>query len=100
LLLAGVCALVALLIFGARDITGYASVFLAAIPGLAYGYYQPDGKPVEYWLRTGWRYHIRPRVLSPVPKTPLMRRLKARMRFWLYVMTRARRLARKGAKAK
>lgn len=100
LILAAVSAGVAIMVFGVRDLMGYGATFLATIPGLAYGYYQPDGKPVEYWLRTALRYHTRPRVLSPLPRPSAWHRFKTRVRFWFNVITRARRLARKGADRK
>jgi hypothetical protein len=60
-------ALVSLTLFGMRDVTGFALAFLAALPGFAYGYYQPQGKPVEYWVRVLWRYYTSPQSITAHP---------------------------------
>ena len=49
---------------GAKDFAGYALAFFLALPGFAYGYYYPQGKPVEYWLRVLYRYYTAPQVLT------------------------------------
>lgn len=55
---------VVLVFFGMRDFSGYALAFAAALPGFAYGYYQPQGKPVEYWLRVLIRYYTAPQMIT------------------------------------
>lgn len=52
---------------GTHEFTGYALAFLMALPGFAYGYYQPDGRPLEYWLRVLVRYYRQPQVISASP---------------------------------
>lgn len=70
ILLALVGAFLSLALFGAKDFTGYACMFLTALPGFLYGYYQPQGQPVEYWLRVLWRFYTSPQRVSPVPGSP------------------------------
>lgn len=99
LLLAAGGAGLALLIVGARDLTGYMITFLAAVPGFAYGYFEPDGKPVEYWLRVIFRYYMRPRVHASAPVPWFHRRLGNQMLMTVQVITRAWRMrARKEAR--
>jgi hypothetical protein len=61
-------AAVGLVALGVRDFAGYASAFLLALPGFAYGYYRPQGKPVEYWLRVLYRFYSTPQRLSAAPR--------------------------------
>lgn len=64
-LLFGACgAVVSLVVLGASDFMGYAVAFLAALPGFAYGYYHPQGKPVEYWLQVLYRYYTAPQLIT------------------------------------
>jgi hypothetical protein len=60
-------ATVCLMIFGMKDFTDYALAFLAGLPGFAYGYYQPHGKPVEYWTLVLWRYYTKPQAITAHP---------------------------------
>lgn len=64
LLTAGAGVVAGLLLFGGRDLSGYALSFMLALPGFAYGYFQPEGKPVEYWLRVLIRYHFTPQRMG------------------------------------
>ncbi|HEY3366002.1 MAG TPA: hypothetical protein VGK74_13175 [Symbiobacteriaceae bacterium] len=57
-------AAISLWLFGMKDFTGYALAFLMGLPGFAYGYYQPQGKPVEYWGRVLLRYYTAPRLVT------------------------------------
>lgn len=99
LLMAAGGAGVALLIAGAHDLTGYMITFMAAVPGFAYGYFEPEGKPVEYWLRVVLRYHLRPRVQASAPAPGLRRLIGSRLRMTFHVINRAWRMrARKEAK--
>lgn len=66
LLGAGGAALVLILV-GLSDFTGYALAFLAALPGFAYGYYQPEGRPVEEWLLVLYRFYATSQRISCVP---------------------------------
>jgi hypothetical protein len=60
-----------LAVFGVRDFSGYALAFVAALPGFAYGYYQPQGRPLEYWLRVQYRYFASAQRLTAVrPRRP------------------------------
>jgi hypothetical protein len=61
-------AAVGLVAFGMRDFVGYATAFLLALPGFAYGYYQPQGKPVEFWLRVLYRYYTGSQRLTAAPR--------------------------------
>ena len=61
LLLAAGGAALGLVVFGARSPAGFGATFLMTLPGFAFGYYQPDGRPVEHWLRVQWQYATRPR---------------------------------------
>lgn len=64
----GACgAAVILATFGVQDFTGYALAFLATLPGFAYGYYHPQGKPVEYWVRVWVLYYLTPRLMTSSP---------------------------------
>jgi len=49
---------------GLKDFTGYALAFAAALPGFAYGYFQPQGRPIEYWLQVTFRYYTSPQRIS------------------------------------
>jgi hypothetical protein len=60
-------AVISLAVFGMSDFIGYALAFAAALPGFAYGYYQPQGKPVEYWVRVLLRYYLTPQVITAHP---------------------------------
>lgn len=57
-------AAVGLALMGTQEFTGYALAFLMALPGFAYGYYQPEGRPVEYWLRVLIRYYTQPQIIT------------------------------------
>jgi hypothetical protein len=61
-----------LILIGARDLTGYVLAFLAALPGFAYGYYQPQGRPVEYWLQVYRSYYTKPQRITAA-RPPRMR---------------------------
>ncbi|HYF93433.1 MAG TPA: PrgI family protein [Symbiobacteriaceae bacterium] len=60
-------AAVGLLLMRTHDFAGYLLAFLMALPGFAYGYYQPDGRPLEYWLRVVVRYYTKPQIISASP---------------------------------
>jgi hypothetical protein len=83
LMLAAVGAVTIGLIFGIKDVLGVTMTFTAALPGFAYGYYEPDGKPVEYWLRVVWRFHAQPRRFTAFRPRPHRRRLIGQI--WRFV---------------
>lgn len=60
-----------LALFGAKDFTGYALAFFAGLPGFAYGYFQPGGRPVEDWLKILLSYYASPQRISAVPPRAL-----------------------------
>lgn len=66
---AGGAALV-LIPMGVKDLSGYLLAFLAALPGFAYGYYKPEGKPVEEWLMVLVRFYATSQRISAVPPRP------------------------------
>lgn len=87
-------AILGLAIFGAGDATGYGITFLMAVPGFAYGYFQPEGKPVEYWLLVVLRYHFsRQRITAYPPESAFYR--AARHAAWLYRVARRAQAMRK-----
>jgi len=55
---------VVLAFFGLRDPVGQVLAFLATLPGFAYGYYEPEGRPVEDWLKLIYRYHATPQCIT------------------------------------
>ncbi|HWI51277.1 MAG TPA: PrgI family protein [Symbiobacteriaceae bacterium] len=59
-------AVLVIALVGIKDFTGYALAFLAALPGFAYGYFQPDGRPVEDWMKIIFRYHASPQRITNV----------------------------------
>jgi len=61
-------AILGTMLFGLHDPTGYLGTFVAALPGFAYGYFQPHGKPVEYWLRVWWLFYTSPQMLTASPQ--------------------------------
>lgn len=61
-------AMLGLLLFGLHDPIGYLGTFVVALPGFAYGYFQPHGKPVEYWLRVWWRFYTSAQMLTASPQ--------------------------------
>lgn len=79
-------------LLGAREVTGYMLAFLAALPGFAYGYYEPEGKPVEYWVRVWFQYLFQHQTLSPAPQGPGWSRLSSRARMMFRVAIRAFRM--------
>lgn len=88
-------AAVSLALFGRFGEIGYLMTFLGAMPGFAYGYFQPQGKPVEYWLAVQWRYFTTPQEWGARPPETLSRRLreakenaKARWRAGVYLLLR------------
>ncbi|HWI63663.1 MAG TPA: PrgI family protein [Symbiobacteriaceae bacterium] len=93
--LAGAAA--GLAVVGARDI-GYAVAFLLALPGFAYGYYRPEGRPVEYWLRLVWRFYSKPQVItaSTIAAQPRWRLLLAQIDPIINAMWRMRRRGARG----
>jgi hypothetical protein len=92
ILVAAAGATVGLLIFGARDAAGYGLTFLMAVPGFAYGYFQPEGKPVEYWFLVLLRYHFTPQMFGPRSEAPPLRRLYLRLLSMVRVARRAKRM--------
>ncbi len=46
----------------------FLALFLAALPGLVYGFFQPGGRPVEHWLQVMLAYHLSPRVARYVQR--------------------------------
>ncbi|MFZ5823887.1 MAG: PrgI family protein [Bacillota bacterium] len=71
-------AAISLLLFGRLAEIGYLLAFTAALPGFAYGYYQPQGQPLEYWLRVQWCYFTTPQQWGAAPPPTFGRRLAAR----------------------
>ena len=60
-------AVLVLIFVGLQEFTGYALAFLAALPGFAYGYYQPQGRPVEDWLKILYRFYATSQLISAAP---------------------------------
>lgn len=88
-------------LIGVSEPPGLFAAFLLALPGFAYGYYRPNGQPVEYWLRVLVRYHLAPRRLSAARPRGLLRRLelKPRLRAARYLLGRSlQRVYRKGVR--
>ena len=92
LLLAGAGAVLGLVLFGFRDAAGFGATFLLSVPGFAYGYFQPEGKPVEYWLLVQIRYHWTTQRFGSVPPHSWWRRRMATGWRVLQAMRRARRM--------
>ena len=92
LLMAAAGAALGLLIFGARDAAGYGLTFLMAVPGFAYGYFQPEGKPLEYWFLVLLRYHFTPQLFGPRYGAPPLQRLHLRVLSVVQVVKRAKRM--------
>lgn len=63
------------LLFSGFANMGYLLTFLAALPGFAYGYYQPQGKPLEYWVQVHWRYFTTPQYLGASQPPTIQSRL-------------------------
>lgn len=92
-------AAISLKVVGAQDAVGYFSTFLAALPGFAYGYYQPHGRPVEYWAAVLWRYYTKSQRWSMRSSESWFRQVSTdvRMRLralWFVAVSRL--LSRKG----
>lgn len=49
--------------FGVGTPLHVALAFALALPGFAYGFFQPGGMPVEQWTRIRFRFLSRPRIL-------------------------------------
>lgn len=64
------------MLFGRLGDLGYLLTFISAVPGFAYGYYQPQGKPLEYWLMVQWRYFTSPQQWGAGPPIKLADRLR------------------------
>jgi hypothetical protein len=94
LLLAATGAGLGLVIFGAGDVTGYGATFLMAVPGFAYGYFQPEGKPVEYWFLVILRYHFTSQRLGAGRGGSAAQRLYLKARWALGIARRARRMGK------
>ncbi len=71
-------AATSLLLFGRWGEIGYPLAFMASLPGFAYGYFQPQGKPVEYWLRVQWRFFTTPQRWGVIPPPTLRHQLATR----------------------
>lgn len=95
LVLAAAGAATGLLLFGMKEISGYAFTFALALPGFAYGWFQPEGKPVEYWFRVALRFYLTPQQYGAVRKQPLWRRLMSRAALLVRAAFRARQMARR-----
>lgn len=52
------------LTWGVRSPVGFLATALLALPGFAYGFYMPAGRPVEWWARVIWRYYTTPQVAN------------------------------------
>lgn len=85
-------ALVGITIFGVKEITGYAATFALALPGFAYGWFQPEGKPVEYWLWVLVRFYLTPQRYGAARPVPFRRRLVSRATLMVRAMIRAWRM--------
>lgn len=72
-------ATLSVLTVGVSDILGYAATFLAALPGFAYGYYQLQGKPVEYWIGVLVRYYTKPQHISFQQRLPIVQTVRNRV---------------------
>lgn len=68
-------AATSLLIFGRFGDVGYLLTFVAALPGFAYGYFQPQGKPLEYWVLVQWRYFTTSQHWGASPPATLRSRM-------------------------
>lgn len=95
LIMAAGGALVGLLLFGVRDVAGYGATFALALPGFAYGWFQPEGKPVEYWLRVVLRYYLTPQQYGAVRSVPTWRQRLSKAALMIRAALRARRMARR-----
>lgn len=49
------------------------TLFLAALPGLSYGFLRPGGRPVEWWFRALFGYWLSPRVALHARKEGTLR---------------------------
>jgi hypothetical protein len=78
-------AALSLYFIGANNFLGYGLTFIAALPGFAYGYYQPQGKPLEYWLVVLVRFHFTPQRVTASPQglMPVMKGRLQAIKFWL-----------------
>lgn len=56
------------LLWGVGTLPGFMATMLAALPGFAYGFYLPGGRPVEWWLRVYWRYYTAPQRATLMPR--------------------------------
>jgi hypothetical protein len=95
LLLAAAGTALGLLVVGAKDASSYAFTFALALPGFAYGWFQPEGKPVEYWLQVLLRYYLTPQQFGAVRQPPRWRQLMSRAVLMARAALRARRMARR-----
>jgi len=100
MLMAAGGAAIGLLLFGVREVAGFGATFALAVPGFAYGWFQPEGKPVEYWLQVLFRYYLTPQRYGGVPPTPPWRRWPARFGLMIRAAIRARRMARRQQRRK
>jgi hypothetical protein len=98
------CATLCVMVFGVSNFAGYLMTFLGALPGFAYGYFQPQGKPLEYWLRVLLRYYTQPQILSSAP-AGWKQQIRARRLHFTHVVRSvlylaARRFSRKGRRVR
>jgi hypothetical protein len=63
-------AIVVLALFGLRNPVGHALAFLATLPGFAYGYYQPEGRPLEDWIKLIYRFYATPQRITTLGPRP------------------------------
>lgn len=75
LIAAGLGASLVAVTLGMQDFHAYVLTFAAALPGFLYGYYQPQGRPIEFWLMVHYRYLAAPQVWSAAPGTGRFERL-------------------------
>lgn len=52
------------LLWGLSTPAGFVATAALALPGFAYGFYQPAGRPLEWWLRVTMRYYTTPQVAT------------------------------------
>lgn len=95
MLMAAAGGILGLLTFGVQDITGYGATFALALPGFAYGWFQPEGKPLEYWLRVLLRFHLTPQRIGSARPISAVRRMADRIQLMARAGLRAGQMARR-----
>lgn len=94
LIIAGAGVIAGLIIFGVKDVSAYGATFLLAVPGFAYGYFQPEGKPVEYWVLVQLRFHFTGQRFGSIAEPSWWRRRLAGYRQIIQAIRRARQMTK------